>query len=98
MTLQPVLHPAAEQELREALGYYANEVEGLDARFMEAIEKATSLLCVFPNLARALDDQYRAYPLKKFPYSLVYRVLDDRLLVVAVAHQKRREGYWRGRV
>ena len=33
-----------------------------------------------------------------FPYNLLYAVESDLLVVVAVAHQKRRPGYWRSRV
>ena len=36
-------------------------------------------------------------PLKKFPFRIVYRSIGDRVLVVAIAHAKRRPGYWRDR-
>ena len=37
----------------------------------------------------------RGYMLKRFPYDIVYRLVGDgELEVVAVAHHKRRPGYW----
>ena len=39
----------------------------------------------------------RRYLLRKFPYCVIYRVVGDRLEVVAVARQRRRPGYWRDR-
>ena len=41
--------------------------------------------------------QTRKLRLGKFPYSLVYRVSDDVITVLAVAHQSRKPGYWQGR-
>jgi plasmid stabilization system protein ParE len=34
---------------------------------------------------------------RRFPFAVIYRVTADRVLVVAIAHQKRRPGYWRQR-
>jgi len=39
----------------------------------------------------------RARVLRRYPYTLLYRVQDDEVLLVAVAHQKRRPGYWHER-
>lgn len=33
----------------------------------------------------------------RYPFSIYYRVTDDEIVVVAVAHQKRRPGYWASR-
>jgi plasmid stabilization system protein ParE len=34
----------------------------------------------------------------RFPYGLLYRVEDERIFIVAVAHFSRRPGYWRSRI
>jgi hypothetical protein len=39
----------------------------------------------------------RRYLLKRYPYAVIYRELDDLIWVVAVAHGKRRPGYWKSR-
>jgi len=36
--------------------------------------------------------------MRRFPFSIVYYVADDTIRIVAVAHAKRRPGYWRTRV
>ena len=36
-------------------------------------------------------------PVKRFPFRIVFRVVENRILVVAVAHAKRRPGYWKDR-
>jgi hypothetical protein len=35
--------------------------------------------------------------LSAFPFSIIYWVTDDAIIVLAVAHHRRRPGYWRGR-
>jgi hypothetical protein len=40
----------------------------------------------------------RAAATPGFPYRLIYWTEGDYSLVVAIAHSKRRPGYWKGRV
>ena len=40
----------------------------------------------------------RSRAVDKFPYRVVYFVADELVIVLAVAHEKRRPGYWRDRV
>jgi len=40
----------------------------------------------------------RRFVMRRFPFIVVYRELQDRVEVVAVAHAKRRPGYWKGRL
>ncbi|MDH4191185.1 MAG: hypothetical protein OEW21_13395 [Betaproteobacteria bacterium] len=39
----------------------------------------------------------RSYPLRRFPYSLIYRPTEKGVRVLVVGHQHRKPGYWRGR-
>lgn len=67
-------------------------------RFSWALRHATELLTVAPQLGTLhLASQTRSWPLRQFPYTLVYRVQGERLTVMAVAHQSREPGYWLGR-
>jgi plasmid stabilization system protein ParE len=49
---------------------------------------------MWPQVSRSL----RRYVVKKCPYVLLYRAEGDTVLIVAVAHQSRRPGYWLKRV
>jgi toxin ParE1/3/4 len=44
------------------------------------------------------DPRTQRHLLSKFPYSIVYVVRDGDVTVAAVAHAKRRPGYWRERI
>lgn len=39
----------------------------------------------------------RRYLLRRFPFFVVFRETNDRLQIPAVAHARRRPGYWMGR-
>ncbi len=50
-----------------------------------------------PGLGTPSYGQARLWPLRRFPYTLVYRVHGELLTVLAVAHQSRSPEYWVGR-
>lgn len=85
-------------ELREAIESYEAEVEGLGAEFLDEVRGALDLLRRYPRLAPVVSGSMRALVLGRFPYSLIYRCpSESKIRILAVAHQKRRFGYWRGR-
>ena len=50
-----------------------------------------------PQLGSGTYHGVRTWPLKRFPYTLVYRVAGETITVIAVAHQSREPGYWERR-
>lgn len=89
--------PAARLELVEATQWYLDEGgAALAARFERDITRAIQLLALMPGIGSPNYHGVRTWPLKDFPYTLVYRMVDDSLTVVAVAHQSRKPGYWVG--
>ncbi len=62
-----------------------------------AVQRALCLLEFMPRLGRPGYPGVRTWPLKHFPYTLAYRVKGGVITVMAVAHQSREPGYWRGR-
>jgi hypothetical protein len=40
----------------------------------------------------------RRLVLRRFPFAIVYRLAGEFVLVLAIAHMRRRPGYWRGRL
>lgn len=43
------------------------------------------------------EDAIRRHILRHFPYTVFYEILGNTVTVLAVAHQRRRPGYWRER-
>lgn len=50
-----------------------------------------------PELGAPWRGTNRRMPLRRFPYSIVYLLLPEEIRVIAIAHQRRKPGYWRGR-
>lgn len=90
-------HPEAEQEFVEAAAYYERNVTGLGERFGSEVRHAIEQLLEYPELGVPMDADLRRLTLTRFPYFLIYRFTTDLLRVVAVAHARRRPGYWRSR-
>lgn len=96
--MKATYQPAAVAELREATIWYA-EVAGqrqAEALNLEVTAKL-ELLKGHPLIGTPGVEQTRWIPLKRFPYTLHYRVVGNVIDVLALAHQKRRPGYWRKR-
>ena len=92
------LHADAEAELGEALEYYEMQRAGLGRAFRLEFEAALARIRQDPQLYAVEDESgVRFCPLRRFPYTLAYLDLGDHIWLAAVAHQRRRPGYWRRR-
>jgi len=92
------LHEAADAELTEAVAYYDGKAAGLGDRFLAEVKLASRSIEEYPESAPEIDYGVRAKVLGRFPYTLMYVLDEHELLIVAVAHQSRRPGYWAGRL
>ncbi len=96
--MQLVVHPIARLELDAALQRSKLTFgERTAARLRRRFDLAGQMLIREPALGAPGPGQTRKFPLRKFPYSLVYRVQGEVITVIAVAHQSREPGYWAGR-
>jgi toxin ParE1/3/4 len=91
------LHPAADEELAEAVRYYTAIDPELGVRFYREIERLIEDVCAYPQRYRQIDPPLRRRISAEFPYALIYLEKPDDVLIVAVMHLKRRPGYWRKR-
>jgi plasmid stabilization system protein ParE len=87
----------AQEELWATHEWYRLRSPTAARRFAHEIRRAVALIAASPHTWPVLRRNTRRYVLKRFPFSIVYRVEDSRVCVVAVAHAKRRYGYWRDR-
>lgn len=93
------LHPAAEAELTRAANYYAQAASTRVAQaLLVEFERVVGLLEINQQLGTPARDGLRIFPLRRFPFSVVYRESQDGPKVYAVAHQRREPIYWKNRV
>jgi plasmid stabilization system protein ParE len=91
-------NPRAKQELSKAFRYYEEQSPGLGEEFLDEVEHALLFIRRYPEAAPQVLESVRRLVLGQFPYSIFYRPLHGGVLrILAVAHQKREEGYWNGR-
>ena len=88
----------AEGEVLQATAHYLEQSNGLAYKFLASVSDATELLLQFPEIGSPVEGAARRIILKTFPYQLVYRVEGDEVRIYAVAHLKRRPGYWTTRL
>jgi plasmid stabilization system protein ParE len=91
------LHPEAVEEAEAAVIWYARRSSRAAQRFVEELEVAVAAIAEAPDRWPRFDRETRRVILRRFPYIVIYRVLPDRVEILAVAHGRRRPGYWRGR-
>jgi toxin ParE1/3/4 len=64
---------------------------------LSAVEAATVHIQQHPESSPIIAEDVRRKVLRKFPYSIMYAIKPDRIRILAIANQKRRPFYWRGR-
>jgi plasmid stabilization system protein ParE len=90
--------PEADEEFREASRYYENEAPGVGLAFITEVHRVISVVISNPRAAQKIRGSIRSKVLLHFPYTLHYSIESDLILIIAVAHQKRRPIYWRNRL
>jgi len=97
MNLRVLIHETAEAEINEAADFYDLQAPGLGTVFLDEIQRTIEAVKQHPEAATALRGNLRRKQLAKFPCSLVYSIRPHEIRLLAIAHQKRRPFYWRGR-
>jgi plasmid stabilization system protein ParE len=64
------------------------------ASFMVEVQKAVDQILEYPESAPVILGGVRGKVILRFPYSLMYRVVDDVVIILAVAHQRQRPEFW----
>jgi plasmid stabilization system protein ParE len=90
-------HTDAAEEMQAAAAYYEAQDRGLGDAFLDEIEQGLRRIQQFPRLWTVYEGEYRRFLLKRFPYGLIYRIDEERIFIIAVAHLHRKPGYWRDR-
>ena len=85
---------AARQELRRAVNRYDAQVPGLGDDFASEVEHAVRQFVENPELGSPHLAGTRRVLTRRFPYSVIYQVRKEQLVIVAVAHHRRKPTYW----
>jgi len=96
--MKAVFLKSAQAELDAAVDYYADHASDRVAEaFLQDALQTRQRLIEHPEIGKSISKRLRALTFRHFPYSLIYRLSADTISIHAIAHQRRRPGYWGGR-
>ena len=99
MSRLPVsFHPEAMEEAEAAAAWYLDRSKQAADAFVRELERAIEKLADAPGRWPIFEGETRRFTLRRFPFLVVYRASHSAIEVLAVAHGRRRPGYWRNRV
>lgn len=93
----------AEAEYRAAGRWYEERRGGLGLEFLAAVDATIDQIVRLPQAGAPVtrlppDLPVRRAPVKRFPYYVVYLEAELTIRILAVAHERRKPGYWKGRL
>lgn len=89
--------PDAESDIREAFLWYHERSPIAAYAFRTELFTAIDQLATDALIWPQDKDAIRSYILRHFPYKVFYEVQKDMVTILAVAHHRRKPGYWRER-
>ena len=92
-----VFRRAAKRELRDAALWYNGRAPGLGAEFIESVRESVELIRKHPEIFPRIYRHIRRAVVKKFPFSLLYFIVDDHITVISVFHTSRDPEAWKRR-
>lgn len=93
------IRPEAEGDYLEALVYYGTRQPESALEFEAEFESLIERILESPRMYRVTHEpSVRQASMRRFPCSIVYQEVADGILIIAVAHHRRRQGYWLDRI
>lgn len=87
----------ARQELQTAVRYYNLQRAGLGDDFRDEAWQTLQRIKDFPLAWHPLGEAIHRCQMKRFPYGIIYQVLEAEIIVIAVACLHQAPEYWRSR-
>ena len=91
------LEPARE-EFQEAVVFYDNRKAGLGSEFAEEVRKAIARIIPYPEAWSPISRRTRRCRVNRFPFGVIYQVLGNTLLIIAIMHLHQEPNSWRDRL
>src|SRR4030066_1554818 len=88
----------AQIELDDSIEYYNSESHGLGNELLVEVLHALERIKNFPHAWHLFTDTTRRCQLRRFPYGIIYQILDAEILIIAVANLHRNPDYWKDRI
>lgn len=83
-----LLADTAEQDIEVAAEWYGARASGLDARFLHALDEVLAFIAEHPNGAVRIKGRIREFPMRRFPYVVLFAVYPEEILVRRIFHTR----------
>ena len=84
----------AQQEVDEAVIWFDERFEGKGLEFLDELDRVVRLVKTYPLASMEIEPEVRRRLFARFPYSLIYGIDKETIVVIAVAHFHREPLYW----
>jgi plasmid stabilization system protein ParE len=84
----------AQQEVDQAFVWFDERDEGKGVEFLDELDRVVRLVKIYPLAFVEIEPEIRRCLFARFPYSLIYGIEDETIVVIAVAHVRRSPRYW----
>jgi plasmid stabilization system protein ParE len=91
-------HPLAEEELNKAFEYYNECGSGLGFLFLAEVQATINRIIQHPKAWSKISKNTRRCVTRRFPYGIIYQILEQEIQIIAVMHLHRKPGYWKDRM
>lgn len=98
MTQKILVRSPAEKDITEAIDWYEKQLPGLGTRFLDDLDMTIKSIVNNPQLYRKVYKNFRRALLNKFPYGIYYLLESDRIIIMAIYHEKRDSKNWKRRI
>ena len=89
-----IVRPAAAADIRRAYRWYERQRDGLGEEFLTEVRAAMDAVFTAPTAYQVLHRQTRRVLVRRFPYGLLFRLIDDMVVFVGCFHTRRNPESW----
>jgi plasmid stabilization system protein ParE len=89
--------PEAEEEMAAAARYYESRAYGLGKNYLLEVERAVKAIKESPETWPVIKNTMRRRLVRRFPFGIIYCIEPEEIVIIAVAHLRRRPKYWEER-
>jgi hypothetical protein len=91
-------HPSARAELNNSVDYYEECKAGLGLEFTKEVYSTIQRIIQFPLSWPKLSRNTHRCLTNRFPYGIIYQILEDEIIIISVMHLNRKPDYWKERI
>lgn len=97
MSFVLIFRSEAREELDEAYNWYEDQQPGLGDDFLDCVDEKINQILQMPESCAIIRKDVRRAVIRRFPYVIYYRVVVDRIIVLAVLHGRTNPKKWRSK-